>query len=129
MYRPSQNKTMNKYEQIYSDAIKKDPHASWIKTATGALAADIQEYTGDPVEVLGPFGIRSEVLIKTSTHLLVITAWFRDENLILYYDTGKKNGEHYPEGSIGYLNNMNNEIAPLPNTVEEIVSVMQRYNH
>ena len=44
-------------------------------------------------------------------------------------DTGKKNGEHYPEGSIGYLNNMNNEIAPLPNTVEEIVSVMQGKNN
>lgn len=115
---------MNKYEQIYSDAVKKNPNASWMKTAIAALAADIQEYTGDPVEVLGPFGLRSEVLIKTSSHLLVITVWFRDGNLILYYDTGKKNGEYYPEGSIGYLNNMDNETAPLPDTVEEIVSVM-----
>lgn len=116
---------MNKYEKLYVEAIKKDPKASWMKTSIKSLAADIEKYTGEPVSFSGPFGLRSEVLIQTETRLLIVTLWLDDEhNPRFYYDTGKKNGERYPEGSIGYLNNMDNEIALLPDTIEEIVSAM-----
>lgn len=116
---------VNKYEKHFVKAIKENPKANWMETSIAPLAVDIEEYTGEPVSFSGPFGLRSEVLIQTETRMLILTLWFDDEhNPRFYYDTGKKNGERYPEGSIGYLNNMDNEIAPLPDTIEEIVSSM-----
>ena len=51
---------MNKYERIYSKATENGRNASWMDTAIAALAVDIEEYTGIPVTVSGPFGLRAE---------------------------------------------------------------------
>lgn len=60
---------MNKYEKIYLKATKRGggSAASWLDSSVAALAVDLEEHTGKPVEVSGPFGLRAEIVIKAET--------------------------------------------------------------
>lgn len=118
---------MNKYEKIYLKATQrsKGATASWLDSAIAALAVDLEEYLGEHMEVGGPYGLRAEVVISSSSYILTITPSFTDGKLSLYYDTGRAN-ERHPAGSIGAMNGFNNVQAPLPDTFAEIVGVMSR---
>ena len=118
---------MNKYEKIYLKATQrsKDTIVSWLDSAIAALAVDLEEYLGERVDVGGPYGLRAEVVISSSSYILTITPSFTDGKLSLYYDTGKV-GKRHPAGSIGATNGFNNVQAPLPDTFAEIVRVMSR---
>ncbi|WCK57062.1 hypothetical protein PP175_28145 (plasmid) [Aneurinibacillus sp. Ricciae_BoGa-3] len=84
-------------------------------------------------KVYGPFGINS----RTSIHLiddekkniieqktLSITVRPTDlRNGILYYETGEVTNQ-YADGSLPELNGGNQVIAPLPDTIEEILELL-----
>ena len=99
---------MNKYEKIYHKAKGRShgSEASWLDSAIAALAVDLEEHTGEEMEVGGPYGLRAEVIISSNSRILIITPDFEDGNLKLYYNTGEKTEKHQP------------------NTLEEIVSAM-----
>lgn len=115
---------MNKYERIYSKATENGRNASWMDTAIAALAVDIEEYTGIPVTVSGPFGLRAEVMLKSGERYLTICPDFQGEGLQLYYDTGKTTQRH-PPLSLGDFNGFNNVQERLPDTLEAIVSLFR----
>lgn len=114
---------MNKYERLYELAYKHDTRASWYRTAIAALAADIQEVTGENTTYSGPYGLRAEVVISTKSKIIIVTPDFSGEHLMLWYDTGEVNRKYEPN-TIGDYNGFNNVTARLPDTIEKIVSVM-----
>lgn len=118
---------MNKYEKIYLKATQrsKGSVASWLDSAVSALAIDLEEYTGEIMEVGGPYGLRAEAIISSNSYILILTPDFNSGTLKLYYDTGEKTDKHQPN-TIGEINGFNNLQAPLPETLEEIVAIMTR---
>lgn len=117
----------NKYEKIYCLANKKNGHARWMEAAIFPLAIDLEEHTGQPVSVSGPFGLRAEVYIKLGESFLVITPGFRDDQLELYYDTGRTTGRYEPL-TCGDSNGFNNEQARLPGKLEDVVALFHKYD-
>lgn len=77
------------------------------------------------MEIGGPYGLRTEVIISSDSRILIVTPDFEDGNLKLYYDTGEKTDRHQPN-TIGEINGFNNVRAPLPGTIEEIAGIMTR---
>lgn len=88
--------TESKYERICRLANEKTGHAGWMETAIFPLAVDLEELTGQPVSVSGPFGLRAEVYIKLGESILTVTPGFRDGRLELYYDTGERQADTSP---------------------------------
>lgn len=122
---------MNKYEKIYLKAAERSSRASWMDCAITALALDIEEATGKPVTISGPFGIRCEVLIcvgeeKSERKFIRVTPEFPGKGFKIYYDTGETKDRFAP-GTIGYINGMNCVSAPLPDTLEEILKLLKPY--
>lgn len=116
---------MNKYEKIYLKAVQrsKNSEASWLDSAVAALAVDLEDYTGEVFEIGGPYGLRAEVTIISSSYSLTVTPSFKSGCLEIYYDTGKRTQVHQPN-TVGSVNGFNNLQARLPDTIEEIVSIM-----
>lgn len=110
----------NRYEKIYLKATEKR-NASWVDTAIAALAADLEAFTGKPVKISGPFGLRAEIYVKAGDTVTVITPDFSD-GFKLYYDTGEI-AQRYQPLTMGDVNGLNNVQAPLPETFEEIVAI------
>lgn len=73
----------SKYEKIYRLANEKTGRARWMETAIFPLAADLEELTGQPVVVSGPFGLRAAVYIKLGKSTITITPGFQDDRLEL----------------------------------------------
>lgn len=106
----------NKYEKIYAKVRKSGSRANWVDTAVMSLAVDIEEKTGLPVKVSGPYGLRASVCLdvgyspndmKTIT-LSPIFSMDTEDDFFLYYDTG-----------------MNNETARLPESLDAIIELLQ----
>ena len=104
------------------------------------LAKEIKERAGfKAYEIYGPFGIEGEVSVyfsndgkdgniqicEVETWCLTIK-WQYKENDIenLMYWNGKSTNE-YAEGTIGWLNGLNNVFVPLPNEIDEIIKVLR----
>lgn len=117
--------TESKYERIYRLANEKTGHAGWMETAIFPLAVDIEELTGQPVSVSGPFGLRAEVYIKLGESILTVTPGFRDGRLELYYDTGRTIGRYEPL-TLGDFNGFNNEQARLPERLEDVAALFHK---
>lgn len=113
---------MTRYEKVYRKANEKRG-ASWVDTAIALLACDIEEATGEPAKVSGPFGLRAEVYISTKSKSICITPEFPDGGLELFYDSGELNSR-FGAGTLGDFNGFNNVRKALPDTIEEIVKVM-----
>lgn len=116
---------MNKYERIYKKACEKRGSASWLDSAVAALAVDLEEHTGKPVDVSGPFGLRAEVTLNVGGTYTTISPSFEKGELKLYYDTGEKSKRYKPQ-TLGDFNGFNNVQAALPDTFEEIVAIFTR---
>ena len=118
---------MNRYEKIYLKATQrsKGSNASWLDSAVSALATDLEEYTGESMDVGGPYGLRAEVIISSDSYILILTPDFNSGTLKLYYDTGEKTERHQPN-TTGEISGFNNVQAPLPETLEEIAAIMTR---
>lgn len=118
---------MNKYERIYLKAAEKKGRAHWLDAAIAPLAVDLEERTGEPVEISGPFGLRAEVYIKVGEKRFInVTPEFPDGGFRLYYDTGRMSGDYQP-GTLGDFNGMNNIREPLPDTLDEIIGCLRSY--
>lgn len=119
---------MNKYEEIYNTEKAKvtlrKAKVTWRDTAVAALAADIEKATGKPVKISGPFGLRAEVVIEVGDGYLLVTPEFDNGNLKLFCDTGEVTNE-YPEESLGCWNNMHHVRVPLPDSMDEILKMLQ----
>lgn len=113
---------MNKYEEIYNKAKTK---VRWRDTAIAALAADIEKATGKPVRVSGPFGLRAEVVVEVGDEYLLVTPEFDNGNLKIFCDTGEVTNDYPPE-SLGSWNNMHHVRVPLPDSMDEILKMLQR---
>ena len=109
----------NKYEKIYRLANEKTGRAKWMETAVFPLAVDLEEFTGQPVSVSGPYGLRAAVYIGLGEKAITITPEFPDDRLELYYDTREITGEYAPD-TIGDFNGFNNKQARLPQKIEGI---------
>lgn len=88
----------------------------------------------DTYEIYGPFGLRAESSIyfkkngstaKSCDYSLHITLHY-EEPLHLRYDTYKRN-TLYQRGSLGELNGYNKIEAPLPETINELVSIIKSH--
>lgn len=117
--------TENKYEKIYRLANKKTGRSKWMDAAIFPLAVDLEELTGQPVSVSGPFGLRAEVYIKLGESTLIITPGFKDNQLELYYDTGRTTGRYEPL-TCGDFNGLNNEQARLPGKLEDVAALFHK---
>lgn len=89
------------------------------------LAADLEELTGQPVVVSGPFGLRAAVYIKLGKSTITITPGFQDDRLELYYDTGRATGRYEPL-TLGDFNGFNNEQARLPERLEDVAALFHK---
>lgn len=117
-------KSKNKYARIYELARIYNPQVSWFETAIVAIAADLEQYTGDPVEISGPFGLRCEISFKVGEHRSkYITVDFNGDDLLLSYDSGERTNA-FTDGTIGAVNGFNNISKPLPDTIEKIIDVL-----
>lgn len=116
---------MNKYERIYNKAIEHGRNASWMDTAIAALAVDMEDYTGSPVSVGGPFGLRAEVMLNAGEGYLTVCPGFQDGKLQLYYDTGETTQRFQPL-TLGDFNGLNNKQERLPDTIEAIAALFRQ---
>lgn len=128
---------MNKYEKMYTEACAGGKNPSWLDVAIRPLAADLAEVTGLPARVSGPFGLRAECVIylnetgeKGKRKRIVITPWFnckdKETEIMLCYDTGEMESDYAPN-TLGAWNGMNNVTKRLPETLLEIVALLQTY--
>lgn len=128
---------MNKYEKIYAKACTGGKRPNWIDTVIQPLVADLEMATGLSARMHGPFGIRCECCILLNENAvqgerkqILITPDFNfydnETEIMLYYDTGEVDNT-YPPKSIGAINGMNNIRKRLPDTLEEIVVLLQTY--
>lgn len=115
----------SKYEKIYRLANEKTGRARWMETAIFPLAADLEELTGQPVVVSGPFGLRAAVYIKLGKSTITITPGFQDDRLELYYDTRRATGRYEPL-TLGDFNGFNNEQARLPERLEDVAALFHK---
>lgn len=115
---------MTKYERAYKQA-NLNEWVSWLDSAVPTLVADIEKTTEKPVEVCGPFGLGTEVILKCDGRYLSIAPEFASGNLQLFYDTGEAATPGHPAGSPGEWNGFSNIRAPLPGTVEEIIPLFR----
>lgn len=68
----SERTALNKYEKLFLKALVRNSNVSWVDSAVMALAADLEEYTGETVYVGGPFA--SEVFLSCGNNHSIITA-------------------------------------------------------
>lgn len=112
-------------------------NTSWLHNIAEPLAKTLSKEFGMPHDIYGPFGLTAETTIylyatkvhdicKGETYSITLEPHFDDNlrRIRMYYRTGKIN-EEYPEGSIGYYNNLGREILPLPESIAEIKALMQ----
>ena len=95
-----------------------------LKIIEPAIMAD-KRASGTSCRIYGPFGLRAEasIFIKKDEDVLGwLTVVIQDAGIM--YETGRSRGINYPPGSIGDLNGFDNELAPLPEDLSEIVDLV-----
>lgn len=116
-------------------------HKGWIDQVLTPLANEISERLGGlKYEVYGPFGLscytsvhffpgEGQNICKDENYCLtVFPEWDVDTGAFyLRYDTGERT-KQYAVGTIGWMNNMNAVTAPLPDSIEEIMTLVQHHN-
>lgn len=103
---------------------------SWHDDVVVRLMKDLEEKTGLTGEIYGPFGLRAatsiylrEDMTKGICEQTTLSIELEEMEDGTYYHTGKYSNK-YPSGTIGELNGMNHIMAPLPETIDEIVKVL-----
>lgn len=79
----SERTALNKYEKLFLKALVRNSNVSWVDSAVMALAADLEEYTGETVYVGGPFA--SEVFLSCGNNHSIITAELTRSKMFLNY--------------------------------------------
>ena len=115
--------------------LNKLPYTCWVDGVVEPIAKILAERTGLHWDIYGPFGVMCETSIylmknkdvsitKQKTLAIRLEPHFDQHgDLIICYRTGETTNE-YPKGSIGWMNGMNCETAPLPDTIEEIQALL-----
>ena len=133
----------NEYERKLAKLENKSP--SWVKEVVTALAEKISEKLGGiSFEIYGPFGLGCETsiylfpnggdnIVKNDTWGITLHPRFEwtpydselheIRNFYLTYNTGETKNDFAP-GTIGYLNGFNNVEAPLPESIDEIIKLL-----
>lgn len=108
---------------------------TWKENAVMPLARLLAREKGLQLYLMGPFGLRAACIIVLYADMakrpleqehwsITVMPHFDEEKFELWYDTYRV-VQDYPPDSIGALNNMGNELEPLPDTTEEILALMQ----
>lgn len=107
---------------------------SWLKNVVGRLMADLEKATGLKGEIYGPFGLRAatsiylrEDMSKSICDQDTLSIELEHREGETYYHTGEYTHE-YAFGTIGEMNGFNHVMAPLPDTLEEIIKVLEKHN-
>lgn len=79
----SERTALNKYEKLFLKALVRNSNVSWVDSAVMALAAALEEYTGETVYVGGPFA--SEVFLSCGNNHSIITAELTRSKMFLNY--------------------------------------------
>lgn len=116
-------KTWHEYNQIT---------CSWINMIIKPLMQQLENKTGLKGELIGPYGLNSRTLLclikhsdidHTNPPILSLTIRPPKDGHI-QYETGETTNQ-YQEGSIADVNGCNEILADLPNTVDEIIKILQ----
>lgn len=105
----------------------------WIDEIVEPLAQELAKELNKEYGIYGPFGLRSAVTIylmedksisitKQATSSITIIPGDLTEGE-LFYETGEISGK-FGKGTLGYINGMNNELAKLPDSFDEILRLL-----
>lgn len=111
---------------------------TWKENAVMPLARLLAREKGLQLYFMGPIGLRAACIIVLYADIAMqpleqehwsisVMPHFDEDRLELWYDTYRV-VHHYPPASIGALNNMGNELQPLPDSTEEILALMHHSN-
>ena len=112
-------------------------YPSWIEVILKPLSDRLSEKLGLPYEIYGPFGLSCETSVyfvkdtkkrvseQEAKGITVYPEFAEDGSLYLKYYTGKKTDDYEP-WSIGDLNGFNKVKAPLPESIEEILAIIEK---
>ena len=101
------------------------------------LSDRLSEKLGLPYEIYGPFGLSCETSVyfvkdtkkrvseQKAKGITVYPECTEDGSIRLKYYTGEKTNDYEP-WSIGDLNGFNKVKAPLPESIEEILSLIEK---
>ena len=105
---------------------------SWIDNVVKPLMHDLEKATGLTGEIYGPFGLRAETSIylrkdmsKSITETETLSIELEHMSDGTYYATGEETNNYQPM-SIGWLNGFHHVMAPLPDTLEEIIALLHK---
>lgn len=123
--------------QRLNKKISKLDRPSWVDTLIIPLAESLAKEFQMDYEIFGPFGLgaRTSIYWKKDKKLSITEQETKSITLLptnlelaqLYYETGHKRDDvHYQPRSIGALNGMDNEILPLPDSMEDIIKIIER---
>ena len=103
---------------------------SWRDDVVVRLMKDLEEKTGLTGEIYGPYGLRAatsiylrEDMTKGICEQTTLSIELEEREDGTYYHTGKYSNQ-FASGTIGEINGMNHIMAPLPETIDEIVKVL-----
>lgn len=116
-----------------SDRISKASRITWMDSIVKPLVAAIEKETNSVANVYGPLGIGHHVTIcfcqeDGTNKILVLEPFFEKDEFHLEYWTGKIL-DRYAPGTLGYVNDLNFEMAPLPNDLGSIIQLLRETNN
>jgi len=116
-----------------SDRISKASRITWMDSTVKPLVAAIEKETNSVANVYGPQGIGNHVTIcfcheDGKNKILVLEPFFEKDEFHLEYWTGKILDKYAP-GTLGYVNDLNFEMAPLPNDLGSIIQLLRETNN
>ena len=109
---------------------------NWFDEIVKPLGEILSKKIGLPYEIYGPFGLECNTSIyfredmakgicEQPTKSIHLRPSHKEIYVLeIYYETGEKTNT-YASGTIGDLNGMNNVIAVLPDTIEDIIGLLR----
>ena len=132
----------------YEAKLKKLKSPSWVRNILVPLAKELKDRLGlKAYEIYGPFGTECATSIYLSNYgkdgnieitkaetwsITVRLQWGHNETYTqttgfeITYRTGETTNRYAP-GTVGYYNGLNDIYAPLPNTIDEILKLLEHH--
>lgn len=118
------------YEQIGSL-----DYGDWVSDILLPLADELAQRIGKKAKLFGPTGIGSKVTIallddpdsrwtEQDSLELTVEPDFSGDQPVFRYETGERSDRYSPE-TVGFINGLNNITVPLPDSVEEILTLFR----
>lgn len=112
-------------------------YPNWIDLVVQPLAEKLAYARDGEYRIYGPLGLRCRTFInilpRNSVDIpqrypswsIVLVPHLDETGFSMYYETGAVKEGSFPQNSIGKINNMDREIAPLPDNIEEINALLK----